>query len=109
MAGREYRCSQGNQNAPVPEPRRIYVFVEAALEKRIVRDVVVNLSVVTEAVLETVEVLAFKAVAATDTDRRCRRAQSNFHRNCSGPLRAASRMLLLPQRAPRADNGRDLF
>jgi len=60
MAEREYGCRQRNQNPPVSKPRRIYVFVEAALKKRIVRDVVVNLSVVTEAVLETVEVLAFK-------------------------------------------------
>ena len=58
MAEREYGCRQRNQNPPVSKPRRIYVFVEAALEKRIVRDVVVNLSVVTEAVLETVEVRA---------------------------------------------------
>jgi hypothetical protein len=60
MTEREYICRQRNQNTPVSKPRRIYIFVEAALKERIMRDVVVDLPVVTEAVFKTVNVLAFK-------------------------------------------------
>jgi len=72
MSERKQICSQRNQDSPVAIPRCIYVFVEPALKERIVRDVVIDLTVVPETVREAVNVLAFKlrrqrkSIAATE-------------------------------------------